>query len=267
MLSRVFMRKNTGKKICRLLCAVFVFCILSAISVTAETYIRDLKGPEKTMAEDIMKQVVSGKRKHYVFTTGLTVAQMIRVNNAIDNTYYAGYNSLILNGKRSRRTGVVTYDVEIDGSRDFYRVNRLLEKYAKQIGKKYVNSKMSSKAKAKALVKGVAKKLSYKPGRDQDNTLKYLRRKKGDCSVYALLYFAACRECGLDCQFVHVDTDYGPHVCNRVKAGRKWFYTDVSWYDCGKRGYMLSRSLWSSHRSPYCEANEAYSTLTYLLDS
>ena len=231
---------------------------------------KDLSGPERKTADDIMKQVLTGRQKHYVFTSDLTVAQMIRVNNAIDNTYYADYNKLILNGKRSRRTGVVTYDVEIEGSRDFYKVNRLLEKYAKQIIKKRVKPGMTSRAKAKALAKGVAKKLSYKSNVTQDNALKNLKKKKGCCWVYSNLYGAACRKCGLNSEYVHVDTYAGPHVCNRVKAGGKWFYTDVTWYDnsSGNRSrYIMSRSLWPSHRFLYYERNEAYSTLNYLLNS
>lgn len=159
----------------------------------------------------------------------------------------------------------MTYDVERAGSRDFFEINRVLEKYANRIKRKYVKAKMSPMKKAKAIAKGVAKTLSYKTGRTQENTLKYLKKKKGDCSVYANLYYAACRTCGLDCQYVHVDTSEGPHVSNRVRIGKKWYYTDTTWYDETHKGkYIMSGRLWSSHRLSYYEKPEAYSTLNYL---
>ena len=259
------MERSISRSVCKMLCVTSMFCMLFVSSVFAKTTIKDLKDIEKKTANEIMSWVLTSNQKHYVFTSDLSVDQMIKVNEAIDNTYYADYNKLILNGKRSKRTGTVTYDVEIAGSRDFYNVNKVLNKYAKQIKKKYVKSGMSTKAKAKAIARGVANKLSYKENVTQDTMLKNLKKKKGNCSVYANLYFATCRLCGIHCQYAHVSTSVGPHVCNRVKSGKKWLYTDACWYDAtGNSKYICAKSLWGSHRLSYYESVKAYSTLNYL---
>ena len=78
-------------------------------------------------------------------------------------------------------------------------------------------------------------------------TLKNLRKGKGYCLVYSLLFQAVCDRVGLSCQCVLGDAG-GYHSWNRVRVGGSWRYVDTAWYDSGKsKKYLYSKKLWSTH--------------------
>ncbi len=69
---------------------------------------------------------------------------------------------------------------------------------------------------------------------------KVLKRKKGVCQDYALLYRSMCEEAGLECQFVTGFGRFSPnnigkehkgsnHAWNAVKIDGKWELMDVTW--------------------------------------
>ena len=75
--------------------------------------------------------------------------------------------------------------------------------------------------------------------------------------MYSRVFFEACREEGLTCQVVTGNSNgmYGwdLHAWNRVKSGGKWYYYDVTWYDClgsssGKK-YLGVKSPWNTHKA------------------
>ena len=74
----------------------------------------------------------------------------------------------------------------------------------------------------------------------------------GNCTSYALLFHAMCKDAGITCDVVSgtvmkSDGESG-HAWNRVKIGGTWHYIDVCWNDSNPSNqYLLSPDIWTNH--------------------
>lgn len=58
--------------------------------------------------------------------------------------------------------------------------------------------------------------------------------KKGQCSHYADAFQILCNISGVSCERVDGTYKNVGHAWNIVKIGKKWYWHDAGWADCGK---------------------------------
>lgn len=74
----------------------------------------------------------------------------------------------------------------------------------------------------------------------------------GNCSSYAVLFYAMCDDAGIDCRVVSgtviQDGVESGHAWNRVQIGGSWYYIDTCWNDFSPANrYMLTDVIWEDH--------------------
>lgn len=94
--------------------------------------------------------------------------------------------------------------------------------------------------------------MTYQSGTNQ-TVYQGLISKKGNCHVYAMLYYKLLQEAKVDCYYVTGNVSTGWHGWNLVKLDNKWYNIDVTYedtennsgkYSCkGKNSMSLSHSL------------------------
>lgn len=89
--------------------------------------------------------------------------------------------------------------------------------------------------------------------------LEVLESGKAQCEGYSLLFYAMCRNAGIECNLVSGKTMDGNgqfvngHTWSQVKIGATWYYIDVCWndVDTDPNLYFLSETLWDDHQVSY----------------
>ena len=237
-----------------ILVAVFVAAL--TVSSHAALQVRDLAKSEKAVAMTIMKKVKAGKGRIYRFKTSLSKESMVRVEKAINNTYYSCDGRITIDTGNYDKGEPVPYEVDIKQSKRDYELNWQLRAAVRWILKKArLRKSMKPKQKYDAIAKAVAARFRGvdSAGYESPKAASYLKRRIGNCSVYFRVFAEACRKTGLNCQMVRGILKEGgrryPHGWNRVKIGRRWYYYDVTWYDgTGNSKYLGSKKQWKTHK-------------------
>ena len=180
-------------------------------------------------AERIVSQIERERFRYWRRSPAVYVREWLP-----DGTWFEGFVVHAKNGKKA---------MEID---------RLIRSKARKIVSKKVRKKMSQRKKAKAIAVGTASALSYKRfGKDvEGSTARNLKKNKGYCMIYALVYQAACDRAGLKCKVAFGTANGEEHAWNQVSIGGKRRYVDACWYDAsnGSGRYVLSSGLWRTHK-------------------
>lgn len=101
-------------------------------------------------------------------------------------------------------------------------------------------------------------------GESYNSPQETLSSGKTNCTGYAVLFHAMCKNIGIDCQiatgYVTKNDETEGHAWNRVKIGGEWYYIDVCWNDTdyAKNRYLLSNEVWADHELTACEASVYY---------
>ena len=129
----------------------------------------------------------------------------------------------------------------------------------KSVRKAGVKNKMPDKVAVRKITNWIADNVGYADDGSVDNHTggKLFKKRTGDCIDYADAFCSMCKMCGISCKLYtgiayNSSTDYGYHAWNRVKIGKKWYWIDPTWYDCGFYNdpkYYLHRKLWKNHRT------------------
>lgn len=129
----------------------------------------------------------------------------------------------------------------------------------KSVRKAGVKNKMPDKVAVRKITNWIADNVGYADDGSVDNHTggKLFKKGTGDCIDYADAFCSMCKMCGIPCKLYtgiayNSSTDYGYHAWNRVKIGKKWYWIDPTWYDCGfynDHKYYLHRKLWKNHRT------------------
>ena len=191
------------------------------------------------MSFDLYNGVLYGKWRNYNYA----------------NFKYKGFeqHNFMYKGKKYKR---VTYKMgyNLSAAKD-----KKLRKTYTSISKK---AKGSSKAKAKYFTSYLAKRCSYKITNKPTTYEFLLTSKKGQCSHYADAFQILCNISGVSCERVDGTYKNVGHAWNIVKIGKKWYWHDAGWADCGKtvnkkwcfkgtsdKKFMKSRKLDSKFRT------------------
>lgn len=209
------------------------------------------------MQNVLLNEIKKGRSNAVFVKTDIPENVAQNLIKTMNNKYFAYWSISPIHYTYDTYQGVWTdgFVVEAKRAKVVYEINQLIEKKAHKIVKKYVKKKMSKKQKCKAIAKGIAKSLSYKIFSDHDvegSTLRLLRKNKGYCELYSLIFLAACKKVKIPCVIAYGST-HGyksvNHAWNRVKIGKSWKHVDATWYDCTHYSkYLLAGKLWKSHK-------------------
>ena len=232
----------------RRLSIFLIVFILSASPVFA--YYSEIKvtGGSNVIMKRLLQEMKTGKSQATsVSTSCKSEKEANRIVNSINNKYFKYWNTASI--YVSEYPDGFVFVVYPERNSVEYKINQVLNKKAKKIAKT-IKKKSSKVSRIKKAARGVARELSYKWSGYKNYeivTLKNLRKGKGYCLVYSLLFQAVCDRVGLSCQCVLGDAG-GYHSWNRVRVGGSWRYVDTAWYDSGKsKKYLYSKKLWSTH--------------------
>ena len=140
------------------------------------------------------------------------------------------------------------YYVDMTTSLARRAVNVRVDEMTKAICRK-VPKKLKKKRKAERIEKILCRKMSYRTtGESDEAVLKNLRKWRGECWIYAMVYKACCEKMGIRCRTICGFWKGEPHEWNRVKVGKKWYYVDATRDDAGGGKPRLSRKLWKRYR-------------------
>ena len=118
-------------------------------------------------------------------------------------------------------------------------------KWAERVVKKLKLSKLSKRKRVHKILSWIARTYSY------DVTQKYVEQARvthrANCSAYADIMYVLCKAAKIPVRYI-IGFDSGTcHAWNRVKVGKKWYWSDPTRYDGCYNGYAMSRTLWSGY--------------------
>ena len=109
-----------------------------------------------------------------------------------------------------------------------YQKNKKYQPIINRWTRQCVKRGMTTRQKRDAIGKYLAKKMSY--SLKIHSAGKALKKRKGTCSAYAIIYNAMCKRAGI--KSVRCCTSR-IHKWNTMKIGGKRYYIDVTFYDTG----------------------------------
>lgn len=129
------------------------------------------------------------------------------------------------NGRKLYYVDVTYYETE----KEYKQTKRILRKVVKRIKNK------SDYEKVKYLTKWVSNYLEYDYETTENGSVyDAIRKHKGDCKSYALLFQRLAVLAGLDCRVVCGNAGFALHMWNAVRLNGKFYYLDVCFGDGDK---------------------------------
>ena len=228
----VFSAKNFMKKF--LLCFVLVLLFFPCFKVhAAHRYLieyDDLTQREKHLMDTIY-DTMNSKKPMVNIDMKITNKEYDNVEKAIDSTWlpFKGHAFKFMGYFREKKDWNVCHiSVCPKRFRYFYIKNERCRAITTQWTKKCVKKGMSTGKKRDAIGKYLAKKMSYSS--NIHSAEKALKKRRGACDAYAVLYNAMCKSAGITSARCCLGID---HEFNTMKIGKKRYYVDVTFYDTG----------------------------------
>lgn len=237
------------------LIAAFAAAAIAASPASAASEISKLPAAERKIARNIEARILGKNRTPYV-TPKLTRKQTLRIERAINkDRFLYGYNPFMLTyaydgAKSSRISHRIRYSAF---DRENAAMNALLGSMAKKAIKASVKSGMSNQRKVRAINEYICSRFSYH-SIDQSNAYAYMKKWKGDCSSYAVLFHACMVRLKIPSRMITGKTLSGEsHAWNAVKIGGRWLHVDSCWNDFSNNHaeYLLTRGVPKRHVFSY----------------
>ena len=235
--------------------AMIIAATAAAALLSAPASARMISATKATAKAAIVRELKSGKGDYSFIRVKMSEPEAERIISEIEREKFRLWRGEPVSYLRqwiSETTWFEGFAVRPRKGGRLMEINRLLDAKAKKIVSKKVKKGMSQKKKAKAIASGTASLLKYgmyDRRNEEASTLRNLKKNRGYCLIYALVYQAACEKAGLQCRVAYGRADGDEHAWNKVRVGGKWRYVDACWYDGARSSkYVLSKRLWPSHK-------------------
>lgn len=233
-----------------------VLAVLCVAAVPTGLHARDMRVSASGAESAAIREIKRSNDAVSCIVADLTPKDAERIISHIEKTRFRYWRNVpVQYGLEIRGDDVrATLYVYPKTARPLLKVNELIESKASSVVRKARLKKNSSaKSKATKIAVAAADLLRYEmfdSANPEASSLRNLKKNRGCCLVYSLIYQAACDKAGLRCRVCVGTARGGLHSWNRVRVNGKWKYVDACWYDTtnGDRRYLLSTRLWSSHR-------------------
>lgn len=165
----------------------------------------------------------------------------------LNSHIYADYGTLQEDGKYSKNKYGVRYSLaEANTYGDLHYSLTMAYNACLSAGLKNGISEKEAVSKISAWIKN---KMTYRDN-GSNSVINGFKNGTGVCITYAEMFKAMCDAANIECKVV---TGYasGDHAWNKVKIGSNWYWVDITWADSGSGNakYMLSSTLWGSHKA------------------